>query len=54
MAILEEHCVLDVLSDKILSECYPFTCGDEDMDEFLEKMLFHIPNTEWGSLIVLE
>lgn len=37
MAILEEHCVLDVLSDKIPSECYPFTCGDEDMDEFFRK-----------------
>ena len=37
MAILEEHCVLDVLTENILSECQPFTCGDEDMDEFFRR-----------------
>lgn len=37
MAILEEHCILDVLTDEILSECEPFTCGDDDMDEFFRN-----------------
>ena len=37
MAFLEENCVLDVLTDGILSECRPFTCGDDDMDEFFQK-----------------
>ena len=37
MAILEEHCILNVLTDEILSECEPFTCGDDDMDEFFRN-----------------
>ena len=37
MAILEEHCILDVLTDEILSECESFTCGDDDMDEFFRN-----------------
>ena len=37
MAFLEENCVLDVLTEGILSECHPFTCGDDDMDEFFQK-----------------
>lgn len=37
MAFLEENCVLDVLTEGILSECRPFTCGDDDMDEFFQK-----------------
>lgn len=37
MAFLEENCVLDVLTDDILGECRPFTCGDDDMDEFFQK-----------------
>ena len=37
MTFLEENCVLDVLTDDILSECRPFTCGDDDMDEFFQK-----------------
>jgi len=34
MAFLEENCVLSILTDGILSECHPFVCGDDDMDEF--------------------
>ena len=37
MAFLEENCILDILTDDILSECHPFVCGDEDMDEFFKK-----------------
>lgn len=37
MAFLEENCVLNILTDGILSECHPFVCGDEDMDEFFQK-----------------
>ena len=37
MAFLEENCVLDILTDGILSECHPFVCGDDDMDEFFQK-----------------
>ena len=37
MAFLEENCVLDILTDGILTECHPFLCGDEDMDEFFQK-----------------
>ena len=33
MAFLEENCVLNILTDGILSECHPFVCGDDDMDE---------------------
>lgn len=34
MGFLEDNCILDTLSDDILAECHPFTCGDDDMDEF--------------------
>ena len=37
MAFLEENCVLNILTDGILSECHPFVCGDDDMDEFFQK-----------------
>ena len=37
MAFLEENCVLDILTDGILTECHPFVCGDNDMDEFFQK-----------------
>ncbi|MCR5316541.1 MAG: GNAT family N-acetyltransferase [Bacteroidaceae bacterium] len=37
MAFLEENCVLDLLTDDILTECHPFVCGDDDMDEFFQK-----------------
>ena len=37
MAFLEENCVLNILTDDILSECHPFVCGDDDMDEFFRK-----------------
>ena len=37
MAFLEENCVLNILTDGILSECHPFVCGDDDMDEFFRK-----------------
>jgi len=36
MAFLEDNCVLDVLTDGILTECHPFVCGDDDMDEFFQ------------------
>ncbi len=34
MAFLEDNCILNTLSDDILAECHPFSCGDDDMDEF--------------------
>ncbi len=37
MAFLEEYCVLDILTDGILTECHPFVCGDDDLDEFFQK-----------------
>ena len=37
MAFLAENCVLNLLTDDILAECHPFSCGDEDMDEFFQK-----------------
>lgn len=37
MAFLEENCVLDILTDDILTECHPFVCGDEDLNEFFQK-----------------
>lgn len=37
MAFLEENCVLDILTDGILTECHHFVCGDDDMDEFFQK-----------------
>ena len=37
MAFLEENCVLNILTDDILTECHPFVCGDDDMDEFFQK-----------------
>ena len=37
MVFLEENCVLNILTDGILSECHPFVCGDDDMDEFFQK-----------------
>ena len=37
MAFLEENCILDILKESLLSECHPFMCGDDDMDEFFQK-----------------
>ena len=37
MAFLEENCVLNILTDDILTECHPFVCVDDDMDEFFQK-----------------
>ncbi len=37
MTFLEENCVLNILTVGILSECHPFVCGDDDMDEFFQK-----------------
>lgn len=37
MTFLEENCILDMITDDVLSECHPFLCGDEDMDEFFAK-----------------
>ena len=37
MAFLEENCILDVLTEDILAESAPFTCGDDDMDEFFQQ-----------------
>ena len=52
MAFLEENCILDILTDDILSECHPFVCGDEDMDEFSRRMHLTIPVIAWESPIV--
>ena len=37
MAFLKDNCILNVLTSDILSECYPFNCGDDDMDEFFRQ-----------------
>lgn len=37
MAFLEENCILSVLTEEILAESNPFTCGDDDMDEFFRQ-----------------
>ena len=38
MSFIDQKCTFDVLSEDVLSECLPFTCGeDEDMDEFLSE-----------------
>lgn len=38
MSFIDQKCTFDVLSEDVLSECLPFTCGeDEDMDEFFSK-----------------
>lgn len=34
MGFLLEKCKLKKLDDEILKSCYPFTCGDEDLDDF--------------------
>ncbi len=38
MVFLEEKCVFEVLTQEVLLESNPFTCGnDADMDEFFQK-----------------
>lgn len=38
MGFLEEKCVFEVLTQEVLLESNPFTCGnDADMDEFFQK-----------------
>ena len=38
MSFIDQKCTFDVLSEDVLSECEPFTCGeDDDMDEFFSK-----------------
>lgn len=38
MSFLADKCIFEVLTHDILSECNPFTCGDDaDMDEFFQK-----------------
>lgn len=38
MGFIDQKCTFDVLSEDLLSECDPFTCGeDDDMDEFFSK-----------------
>ena len=37
MAFLDENCILDVLTESILIQSDPFSCGDDDMDEFFLK-----------------
>lgn len=34
MGFLLEKCKLKKLDDEILASCHPFTCGDEDLDDF--------------------
>ena len=48
MAFLEENCVLDILTDGILTECHPFVCGDDDMDEFFQKDAFDYTRYRMG------
>lgn len=38
MGFIADKCIFEVLTQEILSECNPFTCGDDaDMDEFFQK-----------------
>lgn len=38
MDFLENNCIFEVLTQEVLAECCPFTCGvDDDMDEFFRK-----------------
>lgn len=38
MSFLDQKCRFEVLTEDVLRECYPFTCGeDDDMDEFFCK-----------------
>ena len=38
MGFIADKCIFEVLTQDILSECHPFTCGDDnDMDEFFQK-----------------
>ena len=38
MGFLAENSIFEVLTQDVLSECHPFTCGDDaDMDEFFAK-----------------
>jgi len=48
MAFLEENCILDVLTDDILKECHPFVCGDDDMDEFFQKVALNYTRYKMG------
>lgn len=34
MGFLLDKCKLKKMDDEILSTCHPFTCGDEDLDDF--------------------
>ena len=34
MGFLLDKCKLKKMDDQILSTCHPFTCGDEDLDDF--------------------
>lgn len=36
MRFLEERCTFQVLTESVVKECIPFSCGDEDMDEFFQ------------------
>ena len=38
MGFIDDKCIFQVLTKDVLSECHPFTCGDDgDMDEFFQK-----------------
>ncbi|MGN1213883.1 MAG: GNAT family N-acetyltransferase [Bacteroidaceae bacterium] len=38
MGFIADNCIFEVLTQEVLSKCYPFTCGeDPDMDEFFQK-----------------
>lgn len=45
MAFIDHKCRFEVLTEDVLNECVPFTCGeDNDMDEFFHKdALVYIP-----------
>lgn len=38
MGFIADKCIFEVLTHGVLSECHPFTCGDDaDMDEFFQR-----------------
>ena len=50
MSFIDHKCTFDILSEDVLSECVPFTCGeDDDMDEFFSKDVLTYARRRIGS-----
>lgn len=43
MGFIDEKCTFEVLTEEVLAESLPFSCGeDDDMDEFFLVPILHI------------